>query len=101
MDLTRSIEVRLPPDTQPTPEDLETLDAAFHAIVAVRFQGGRAWEEIERALAAAGWDVHSRLMWVAEARRGRESEQGVGRTKDEAYGRLQELTKIDELTSVP
>ncbi|HSL21671.1 MAG TPA: hypothetical protein VK886_09055 [Vicinamibacterales bacterium] len=100
MDGTKKIEVRLPDDAQPTTEDLETLDATFNAIVTLRFQGGQGWEPIERALVAGGWEVRSRLMWVAEARRGRDSEQGVGRTKEEAYSRLQELTKIDELTGV-
>jgi hypothetical protein len=40
-------------------------------------------------------------MWVAEARRGRESEQGVGRTREEAYRHLQEFTNVDELSPTP
>lgn len=96
-----SIEVRLPEDAQPAAEEIEALEATFQAIVALRYEGGAAWRDIERALVAHGWDVCSRLMWVAEARRGRESEQGVGRTKNEAYGHLQELTNVDELTAVP
>lgn len=59
------------------------------------------WERVERALAERGWVVESRLMWVADARRGHDVERAVGRTKDEAYAELQELTKLDELTGVP
>jgi hypothetical protein len=59
------------------------------------------WEQLEHALAARGWAVESRLMWVADARRGHDVERAVGRTKDEAYQELLELTKLDELTGVP
>jgi hypothetical protein len=59
------------------------------------------WERVERTLAERGWTVESRLMWVADARRGHDVERAVGRTKDEAYTELQELTKLDELTGVP
>jgi hypothetical protein len=100
MDSTRTVCVQLPERACPTPEDLELLEATFHAIVALRFQGGQSWAVIERALTSAGWDVRSRLMWVAEARRGRDYEQGVGVTREEAYDRLQEFTKLDELTGV-
>lgn len=101
MNTTRTIEVRLPVQAEPTPEDLELLDATFHAIVELRFQGGHMWDSIERELGRRGWRVQSRLMWVAEARRGREVEQAVGRTKDEAYDQLQQLTTIDEMPGVP
>jgi hypothetical protein len=100
MKATKTIEVQLPPLAEPTPEDLEVLDATFHAIVGLRFHDGHTWHEVERELATRGWKVQSHLMWVAEARRGREVEQGVGRTKDEAYAQLQQLTMLDELPGV-
>lgn len=96
-----SIEVTLPDTVQPTTEDLEALEATFEAIVALRFDEGQGWRVIEQALTAHGWDVRTRLMWVAEARRGRESEQGVGRTREEAYRHLQEFTNVDELSPTP
>lgn len=96
-----SIEVRLPDGVQPTAEDIEALEATFQAIVALRYEEGTEWRDVQRALVADGWDACCRLMWVAEARRGRESEQGVGRTRNEAYGHLKELTTIDELSAVP
>jgi hypothetical protein len=102
MDATHtSIAVRLPDTVQPTREDVEALEAIFEAIVALRFEEGREWQVIKRALVADSWDVRTHLMWVAEARRGRESEQGIGRTKNEAYGHLQEFTTIDDLSAVP
>ncbi len=100
MNATKTIEVRLPVQVEPTPEDLELLDATFHAIVELRYQGGHTWDAVERELAARGWRTQSHLMWVAEARRGREVEQAVGRTKDEAYDQLQHLTTLDELPGV-
>jgi hypothetical protein len=100
MDITKSIEVRLPAGARPSQEDLELLDATFQAIVSLRFQGGHTWDQVERLLVESGWNVRSRLMWVAEARRGREIEQAVGATKDEAYDQLQQLTRLDEVTGV-
>ena len=100
MNATRTIEVRLPVQADPTPEDLELLNATFHAIMDLRFHEGHRWNALERELASRGWRVEGRLMWVAEARRGREVEQAVGRTKDEAYEQLQQLTKLDELPGV-
>ena len=59
------------------------------------------WQQVERELTNRGWRVDSRMMWVADARRGRDIERAVGTTKDEAYDQLRELTKLDELTGVP
>jgi hypothetical protein len=101
MDATKTLQVRLPAQVEPTAEDLEMLDATFQAIVALRYQGGDTWQDVERALVTLGWSVQSHLMWVAEARRGHDIEQAVARTKDEAYDQLQHLTKLDELTGVP
>jgi N6-adenosine-specific RNA methylase IME4 len=100
MNAAKTIQVTLPAQAEASPEDLELLEATFRAIVTLRFQGGHAWEQVERALLACGWNVQSQLMWVAEARRGREFEQGVGATKEEAYEQLQQLTKLDEMTGV-
>ena len=97
MNAMKTLEVQLPVQAEPTPEDLELLNATFHAIVELRFQGGHTWDVVEHELATRGWRVQSHLMWVAEARRGREVEQAVGRTKDEAYDQLRQLTALDEL----
>lgn len=97
----RTIQVPLPRGAEPTSADLELLQAAFQAIVDLRFPRDRAWEAIERALTAGGWSVRARLMWVAEARKGRESEQATGHTRDEAFAQLSQLTKLDEVAGVP
>lgn len=59
------------------------------------------WESVRRALVGGGWDVQVRLMWVAEARRGHDYEQGLGLTRDEAFEQLKELTRLDEVVGVP
>lgn len=59
------------------------------------------WQRIERELASRGWQVESKTMWVADARRGRDIERAVGATRDEACEQLLELTKLDELMGVP
>lgn len=59
------------------------------------------WERIEKALVSDGWNVKVRLMWVAEARKGHDYEQGVGLTRDEAFDQLEQLTRLDAITGVP
>jgi hypothetical protein len=98
---TRIIHVPVPADANATGEEVELLESAFQAIVDLRFPHGREWERVRRALADEGWTVSARLMWVAEARQGREEEMAVGRTLDEAFGRLQDLTRMDAYSRVP
>ena len=95
------IEVPLPDGANPSNDDLDLLQTAFQALVALRYENGRAWERIERELAADGWTVRARLMWVAEASKGRDFEQAAGPTKDEAFAQLLELTRMDEVPEVP
>lgn len=59
------------------------------------------WERIEKSLVEEGWNIQVRLMWVAEARRGREFEQGIGLTRDEAFDQLKELTRMDAMIGLP
>jgi hypothetical protein len=59
------------------------------------------WERIRKALSDDGWTVDVRLMWVAEARRRHDFEQGVGSTRDDAFEELQHLTRLDEIAGVP
>jgi hypothetical protein len=40
-------------------------------------------------------------MWVAAGRRAGHIEEGAGATLDEAFGRLQELTLLDEVEGCP
>jgi hypothetical protein len=94
------IEIALPEQATPTKEDLEQLEATFRAIVDLRYPGDPEWQKVERALVAEGWTVRSQLMWVAEARKGWESELATGRTKADAFRQLQQLARIDDLAGV-
>ena len=98
---TNVIEVALPDTATPTKDDLEHLKATFRAIVDLRYPGNPEWLKVERALVADGWAVRSQLMWVAEAKKGWQSELATGRTKGEAFRQLQQLARIDDLAGVP
>jgi hypothetical protein len=100
METRHSIEVPLPHGVEATMEDLELLETALKAIVDLRFPGSRAWEQIENTLVDDGWTVNARIAWVAEARRGHETEKAVGRTRDEAFEQLQQLTRMDDVAGV-
>jgi hypothetical protein len=95
------IEVPLPEGVEPTSEDLALLEGTFQAIVGLRYEGGREWEKIARRLEEDGWTVHCHLGWIAEARRGRDSEEAVGRTRAEAFAQLAELTQLDTVAGPP
>jgi hypothetical protein len=98
---TNVIEVALPDGASPTVDDIEQLEATFRAIVDLRYRGGPEWQKVERALVADGWTVRSQLMWVAEAKKGWQSELATGRTKSDAFRQLQQLARIDDLAGVP
>jgi len=59
------------------------------------------WEEIARELAAHGWQVTAREVWALEARRGGETEEVLGTTRQQAYGRLRELLRLYESPHLP
>lgn len=101
MQTSRIVSVKLPDGFDPAPEDLELLEAALHAVAALPCQLGRTCEATERALIADGWQVRTRLMWVAEARRGHDYEEAAAATRDEALTELQRLTRLDAVTGVP
>jgi len=98
---SRVIQVPLPESVEPTREDLELLQGIFDAIVTLRFGEGRTGDQVVRTLAADGWNVRSRLGWVAEARKGGELEQVTGTSKTEALVHLDRLVKADRVMSAP
>jgi hypothetical protein len=95
--LTRVLEVPLPEGVEPEPQEVELLQAALAAIVALRFEHGRSWEAARARLTAAGWQVSASLAWCAEARRGHDHERALGATRDEAFAELESLTRFDDL----
>ena len=95
------IQVQLPDTAAPTREDVELLRGIFEAIVALRFPEHRVSDEAEGALTANGWSVQAHLTWVAEARKGDESEQVTGASRAEALRHLEQLVKADQVLSAP
>ena len=97
----RVIEVALPEQAEPTPEDLELIQAAFQAIVGLHYPGGDEWRTVLRRLEAEGWSVRCGLQWHVEARRDRELEEACGKTRDEAFARLNQTTRVATLEGCP
>jgi hypothetical protein len=89
------IEVPLPGDAHATPEELETLQAAFRAILDVHYEGPHEWRNLADRLKAEGWELRLGLTWHAEARRGHDFEEACGRTRDEAFAELYQMTRLD------
>jgi hypothetical protein len=95
------IQVQLPEGAEATRGEVELLKGIFEAIVALRDRQGQAGDEIEAALTAEGWSVHTHLKWVAEARKGSELEEVTGATRAEALKHLHQLVKADQVLSAP
>ncbi len=93
---TRTIDVPLPEGAGGAPEDVEMLRGLLCAITALHYDSGRDWPRIRRALERGGWDLRWSLQWHVEARRGRELEQTCGRTLDEAFHQIWQVTGREE-----
>jgi hypothetical protein len=98
---TQALEIPLPDDAHPTDDERAMLEALCRLILAVRADGDPPWRAVARRLETAGWDIHWRLAWLADARRGPECEQGFGRTLDEAFGELEQSAMLGELEGCP
>jgi hypothetical protein len=90
----------------PLPEDLpfsnaELLKATFQAIMALRCDCSNEWDRRLRELQSEGWDVNWKLTWIAEAKRDGDYEQANGKTLDEVFSRLQQLTRLDTVAGCP
>lgn len=91
----RVLEIALPDSAHPTGDEVELLEATCRTIIGLRYEGSRDWEQVMGRLEQAGWSVHWRLGWIAEAKRGREFERAAGRTREEALVELEKLTEMD------
>lgn len=83
-----------PKPAEPMAANLERLARELESAMAHRCG-------VESELAARGWELTARRVWVVEARRGGDSEQVFGATLDEALARLGQLLRLDEAPHVP
>lgn len=87
------VEIQLPDDLVLDEAGVRELQASLQSILGR--EGGRSFQEVVRRLAAEGWATKTTLGWCIEARRGRDFERAVGRTLDEAFKELYQLTRLD------
>jgi hypothetical protein len=81
--------------------DRELEEAIAQTIASLKHGPGHPWSDIVRMLEAEGWEVHSRIGWIAEARRGPAHEKVVGNTRDEALRDLLDRTLADTVDGCP
>ena len=60
-----------------------------------------AWEQISERLEADGWAVKVEKVWLAEARKEDHIEQATGRTREEAFQQLCQMTLQDSCEGCP
>ena len=95
------VKVAMPRGATPSPDDVEMLEVIFSAIAGLREDEGEHWRDEILALESEGWKVHWGLTWVAEARRGECVERAHGKTRDEAFEQLRQLTMLDTVEGCP
>jgi hypothetical protein len=93
------LHIRLPEEVSPA--NAELLKATFQAIMALRCDCSSEWDRTLRELETDGWSVGWKLTWIAEAKRGGDFEQASGKTLDEVFSRLQQLTRLDMVAGCP
>jgi len=101
MPTAKFIPVQLPRGADPSAEDLERLTATCEAVADLRFDAEADGKRLADELAGRGWKVQARLAWVVEARRDREVEQAIGRTRAEALAHLIQLLRVEEVGHLP
>lgn len=82
-------------------EEREVVDAVARAILGMRPTGCRPWRETAERLRKGGWDVRSRVAWIAEARKGSVHETAVADARDDAFAQLWDLTLLDAVEGCP
>lgn len=82
-------------------DDRDRLEAIRQALSGLRPTSAHPWLEVVRRLEATGWEVGWRVGWIAEARRPGAHEQAVGRSRDDAFAQLWDLTLLDDVEGCP
>ena len=59
------------------------------------------WEQIAERLEEDGWEVKVEKVWLAEARKEGNIEQATGKTRDEAFAQLCQMTLQDSCNGCP
>ena len=81
--------------------DRELVEAIAQTIASLKHGPGHPWTDIVTMLEADGWEVHARIGWIAEARRGTAHEKAVGNSRSEALRDLLDLTLLDTVEGCP
>jgi diadenosine tetraphosphate (Ap4A) HIT family hydrolase len=101
MTVTHTIRVPLPEHATLTPEAEGELRRMFEVIAEMRCEPGNDWRDVLLRLRAAGWSVECGLQWHVVARRGGEIEEACGFTRDEAFEKLDRVTRTETLVGTP
>ena len=59
------------------------------------------WEQVAERLEQDGWAVRVERVWLAEARKEDHIEQATGRTREEAFAQLCQMTLQDSCEGCP
>jgi hypothetical protein len=95
------IRIPLPEGVDLTPTEQDELLAIFQALAGVRLERTQRWKTVLEHLRTAGWEVEHGLQWHVVARRGREVEEACGPTRNEAFDKLDRVTRAERLSGTP
>jgi hypothetical protein len=84
-----------------TEDEREVMEAVARAILGMRPTASRPWRDTAARLREDGWEVRSRVAWVADARKGSIHETAVADARDDAFAQLWDLTLLDAVEGCP
>lgn len=98
---TCSIKIELPDDLEASADNLEVLRTVFQTIITLSRECGNKSNQDLQTMLAADWKVHCGLTWSATAERGKQFETATGKTKEEAFDQLRQMTCLQEIDGCP
>jgi hypothetical protein len=84
-----------------TEDERDVVEAVARAVLGMRAATNHTWREIAGRLVDDGWEVRSRVAWVAEARRGAVHETAVADSREAAFAQLLDMTVADAVEGCP
>jgi hypothetical protein len=101
MSVKKKFDVLIPDEAQLSELDTELLSAVFEAIISLRTTCHRGWEKNLEQLENDGWKVKWGLRWEVEAKRARAHESASGKTLEDAFNQLTQLSRLHHVQGCP
>lgn len=95
------LELTLPEGINLSATDMEIMSSLLQVLITMRFENGHQKRTLLQTIEKSGWNVKLGVSWVAEARRGQDFEQAIGKSPVSALCCLHSHTQMAKLEGCP